>query len=333
MTTIDKNGALHDNLGRYADQHQTAADWDLAALGGDLNPPTTEGDIDLKKEDLYRIGAGVAVAAVAVTGVVSCSRNNDAGPPEPGPSGTAPVDTPAPEAGETTAPAPNCEVGTIVAWDDIETVRATLPDGCDIVLTGPEPTPEPAGERHQRSVEWVIAGNDLADFPEKEMVYPDGIVVDTTEPAPTTVGETIPAWQVEAAREAGAFVYVSRRGDGAGLIVDPDNPVLPEQVRADIEDIPSQAVGRDATNEFGAKSGAQSIAMRESGLRAFKVVYLNIQPEHDPGTWSVGTFGFPILSAEELERMGTGATTREGALARAAEVFADLGWGRYEVFG
>jgi len=182
MTTIDKNGAKHDNLGRYAEQHQTAAPWDLTALGGDLNPPTTEGESDLKdfkKEDFIRIGAGVAVAAVAVTGIASCSRGNDAGPPDPGPSATALVETPEPD--EPVVSTPACEAGTIVAWDDIETVRETLPDGCEIRLLGPVPEPETAGERHQRSVEWVIAGNDPADFPEIEMAYPDGIIVVTVQ--------------------------------------------------------------------------------------------------------------------------------------------------------
>jgi len=237
MTTIDKNGAKHDNLGRYAEQHQTAAPWDLTALGGDLNPPTTEGESDLKdfkKEDFIRIGAGVAVAAVAVTGIASCSRGNDAGPPDPGPSATALVETPEPD--EPVVSTPACEAGTIVAWDDIETVRETLPDGCEIRLLGPVPEPETAGERSQRLFEWVLAGNASDDLPEIELVYPDGIIVDTTQEVSTEIGELIPSYRVEDARAAGASVYVSPRGDRSGLVIDPNGP-LPEQVRADIQEV------------------------------------------------------------------------------------------------
>ncbi|RZS62950.1 hypothetical protein [Xylanimonas ulmi] len=225
-----------------------------------------------------------------------------------------------------------CDTGTVVAWDDIEAVRATIPDGCDVWLLAPEPEPEPAGERHQRLFEWSLAGNDLDDFPEIEMVYPDGVIVDTTRDFSAEVGESVSFHYIEAVRATGASVYVSPRGDGGGLVVDPDGP-LPDQVRADIEAVPQRAVGTDEVNVASSQLTALVEAMRDCGVRAFRVAYFNLQPHFGAGSWSVGRLGWEPAEPSNVPLFDTTSPTREGALARAAAEFAEIGWGRYEVIG
>jgi len=102
---------------------------------------------------LYRIGAGVAVAAVAVTGITGCARGNDTTPPDPGPSVTAPPESPAPTPPvEQETPAPDddtdapvdvaaLENGHTVPAGQIEEARAAglsvfeLADGTGVVFT------------------------------------------------------------------------------------------------------------------------------------------------------------------------------------------------------
>ena len=89
----------------------------------------------------------------------------------------------------------------------------------------------------------------------------------------TEVGATIPADQIAAARAAGAQVYVSPRGDGAGLIVRPGDP-LPDEVRADIESIlstPDQMSSVEDFNNALAGYREKSAALRDAGLSAFVV--------------------------------------------------------------
>ena len=142
----------------------------------------------------------------------------------------------------------------------------------------------------------------------------------TPEPViPTAAGEIVPADMIDAAREAGASVYVSPNGDGSGLVVDPAAG-LPEQVLADITALPSQpATMQDVSALFAATDG-QKKAMLESGLQAFYVITAPVLE----GTvvveqqWRVTALGI----TDSASYGSTIAPTREGALALAAPMLA-----------
>ncbi|QAY63522.1 hypothetical protein ET495_09990 [Xylanimonas allomyrinae] len=285
----------------------------------------------MNRNRLYRLSAAVSLGALTGTILVGCAGEAS---PESGPSTTALAGSAAPEATEqvddsTAESALVCDAGAVVAREDIEAVRETLPEGCDIWL-GPDPEPEPASLRQRRFFEWSLAGNDLAEFPEMELIYPDGIVFDTTQDPPTAVGDVVAPYRVDAARAAGASVYVSPHGDGTGLVVDPDGP-LPTEVRSDMDTVPNEIIGLDGAEDFTWGATPVLEALRDSNLLAFVVVYTNLQPTLGPGTWSVILFGRPQPPPGEIVE-GASGNTRQRAMDRAAQLHADL-WGRVEVFG
>lgn len=142
----------------------------------------------------------------------------------------------------------------------------------------------------------------------------------TPEPViPTGASEIVPADMIDAARDAGAFVYVSPNGDGSGVVVDPAG-ALPEQVQADITSLPSQpSTMQDVSSQAGAGAD-QNGAMIDAGLQAF---YVRTVPVVE-GTevvgfnWAVYPFGI----SDGAKYGSTIAPTREGALALAAPMFA-----------
>ncbi len=114
----------------------------------------------------------------------------------------------------------------------------------------------------------------------------------SVSPAPQ-VGESVAAGDVDSAREAGASVYVSPRGDGSGLVVDPTAP-LPQLVRDDMA-AASMSSMTDAELAAGGKRDHTPVsdAMADSGLRAFvaqKGIVLN-DPSHDYVTYFGGYVG------------------------------------------
>lgn len=142
----------------------------------------------------------------------------------------------------------------------------------------------------------------------------------TPEPViPTAAGEIVPADMIDAAREAGASVYVSPNGDGSGLVVDPAAG-LPEQVQADITALPSQPSTMQDFSDLSVARGAQHTAMKDAGIKAFHIT----RAPYIEGTqvvrldWMVFALGL-----DDAASFGsTVAPTREGALAAAAPMLA-----------
>lgn len=142
----------------------------------------------------------------------------------------------------------------------------------------------------------------------------------TPEPViPTTSGEIVPADMIDAAREAGASVYVSPNGDGSGLVIDP-TAALPEPVQADITALPSQPSTMQDFSDLSVARGAQHTAMKDAGIEAFHVT----RAPYIEGTqvvrldWMVFALGL-----DDADSFGsTVAPTREGALAAAAPMLA-----------
>jgi hypothetical protein len=142
----------------------------------------------------------------------------------------------------------------------------------------------------------------------------------TPEPViPTAAGEIVPADMIDAARAAGASVYVSPNGDGSGLVVDLAAG-LPEQVQADITALPSQPSTMQDFSDLSVARGAQHTAMKDAGIKAFHVT----RAPYIEGThvvrldWMVFALGL-----DDAASFGsTVAPTREGALAAAAPMLA-----------
>jgi len=90
-------------------------------------------------------------------------------------------------------------------------------------------------------------------------------------PVPTEVGATVPADQVDAAREAGAAVYVSPNGDGTGVVIDPEagtpQAVVEDFERADgtaapsLEEYAEQMSTVSAIGQAGAAAGTYVFAL------------------------------------------------------------------------
>lgn len=190
---------------------------------------------------------------------------------------------------------------------------STPPSGSDPVVTA---TATPAPEH---------------TAPEVEAPAPEAEAPEVT----TEVGASIPADQVEAARAAGAHVFVSPRGDGSGLIVDPSG-TLPDAVRADLEHVASIQVTDGES--FGVQNDARFYldqAMNDAGLSAFVVTSAIVIGDPERGgvqfDWNVAEMGASRRISPD--GLNSAAPTREQALARAAQVYANYGWGRYEVIG
>ena len=141
----------------------------------------------------------------------------------------------------------------------------------------------------------------------------------TPEPVvPTAVGEIVPADMIDAAREAGASVYVSPNGDGSGVVV--DGAVVPDQVQADIAALPHQPSNMAQVSDMAVANVAQTDAMKDAGIKAFYVI-----PAPNVEGTKVVSFGYVVypFGVENPAQYGVRpAPTREGALANAAALFA-----------
>ena len=198
------------------------------------------------------------------------------------------------------------------------------------VLTGCSNDPEPPEAAPTAPAETPAPEQTEPASPEPEETTPEG-------PEPEVgaeVGATVPADEVDAAREAGAHVYVSPHRDGSGLIVDPARP-LPDLIRADIEAIvPAQMESMDDFNAMNDSRRDQSLALIDAGLSAFAVTPHAIIGA-DGGfqyEWNVTALGVIHLEMGGVSHPSN-APTRDDALALASEVFADWGWGTHEVIG
>jgi hypothetical protein len=98
---------------------------------------------------------------------------------------------------------------------------------------------------------------------------------------PTTVGATIPAAQVLAARTAGAHVYVSPNGSGDGLVVAAGKP-LPQALVADYAASGAGTAATTTTDETARaqKLGAMLMALMDADIPVVSV--------HEMGTYSGG---------------------------------------------
>ncbi|WP_028049446.1 hypothetical protein [Cellulomonas sp. URHD0024] len=96
-------------------------------------------------------------------------------------------------------------------------------------------------------------------------------------PLPPAVGDTVPAFAVEATREAGASVFVSPSGDGSGLVIDPAAP-LPDAVVAEIDAVnrPTSDLGA-ATAQLAARTAVRD-ALDEADT---SVLVLSATPTFD----------------------------------------------------
>ncbi|GIG29500.1 hypothetical protein [Cellulomonas marina] len=88
----------------------------------------------------------------------------------------------------------------------------------------------------------------------------------------TSVGALVPQGDVDAAREAGAAVYVSPRGDGSGVVIDVAAG-LPAQAEADVRAV-AGGIPVDVMS-FGQQNldrAANARAMEDAGVGAFIVI-------------------------------------------------------------
>ncbi|WP_456789844.1 hypothetical protein [Cellulomonas sp. P5_C5] len=125
---------------------------------------------------------------------------------------------------------------------------------------------------------------------------PVAAAVKAPEPAPTTpeptvapitvvVGTVVPATDIEAVRAAGGNVYVSPRGDGTGLVVDPA-ATIPQVVYDDmfvtsVASVTAEQLAAEQTSAEPDMDGPVSDAVVAANFRLF-VVYPFIRV-HVPG--------------------------------------------------
>jgi hypothetical protein len=86
---------------------------------------------------------------------------------------------------------------------------------------------------------------------------------------PTGVGEAVPADLVEAARAAGASVYVSPNGDGTGVVVD---GTAPEIAVADAHAINGNVTDAESMFAQGDQLNDVVVAFDEAGLRVIVII-------------------------------------------------------------
>lgn len=93
----------------------------------------------------------------------------------------------------------------------------------------------------------------------------------TTPPpsVPTEPGATVPADQIEQARDAGAKVYVSPNGDGSGVVVGDGSY---EAIIADAAPIPGTVSGLDTLRQQGEMLNDLALATDEAGVGVIFII-------------------------------------------------------------
>lgn len=147
-------------------------------------------------------------------------------------------------------------------------------------------------------------------------------VEETTEAVevPTELGETVPADQVDAAREAGAAVYVSPNGDGSGVVIDPTE--TPAQLVTDSEEVDGSAPAD--TDGFGQQMNELSELDRAAEAAGTGVFVLIEAPDYAAdGTltgfqYSIGMVG--NVAGNEGGGVDTNRSTKDAAIAAVQDI-------------
>lgn len=161
----------------------------------------------------------------------------------------------------------------------------------------------------------------------------DDVQTDAPEPEPAapTVGDTVAAADVDAARDAGLAVFVAPNGDGSGVVVEPGYN-LPQSV-IDAGD----AMSTDSTAPLGAPApatadfNAMARAMDDASIGAFVVTFgvdfVNGVPQ--PDGYRVTALGIAgdvvVKDAPRFDRLEDAIANAEAqAAAVGAHVFVQV---------
>ncbi|WP_409142032.1 hypothetical protein [Cellulosimicrobium sp. RS] len=131
---------------------------------------------------------------------------------------------------------------------------------------------------------------------------------------PTGVGETVPADLVDAARAAGARVYVSPNGDGTGVVVD---GTAPEVAVADAHAIDGAPSDVEAVFAQGDQLTEVAVAFDAAGLRVIVII-----PAGQVDATSMRVTGYttmPNKLVTDFQRVINGS---KAAAVGAAEAYA-----------